>query len=442
MSSSLVSSAARRLRWAALSIPSSATKTGLDVFDVSFDEVLASGYPFEDEETVSWYTAERAADQICRHHGYVGGFFTGFQHFGTANQVTIVCGGTLAAANVITKALYVDPMTSWDWAVAAFAGSYQCGGDSQGLEGFVTDQSGGGQWETLDFPAGRSLYQNNPTADTLICFNNAKAFWVTFADLAATQYGYSDVRAVGWAQAARAATVYCTRKKYLAGLVEGAFWSRIDCLQPPVEVFLPAGNPPGNVILPPLHCPPGFGVVNNACKRILVPLERAIAPSAPGPRDIIGVIRSAPCPSLQVRDAAGRCVPVTIGPSARPVVKPIVVCRPPQVLFDNQCLWRCPGGMTPVNGVCLPLPRSTSIACRGCSPVRTARRIRPTARARRRCLRSACIPWSPVRTIVRAGRTANVLCPRLEFIGPCCPAVRSPTAACTETHGAVPPAWP
>ena len=62
---------------------------GAKWFNVTPGEVLDSGFPFDDNNTIPWAHARRAAAVICGKHGFVGGFFNGGQTFGRRGLVCV-----------------------------------------------------------------------------------------------------------------------------------------------------------------------------------------------------------------------------------------------------------------------------------------------------------------------------------------------------------------
>ncbi len=173
--------------------------------DATHGEIIDSGWPFDDTNVVGWAQARRAANEISRKHGFVGGFFNGHQLDGKYGLVGLQAGATWMDA---TRGQIVDSGWPFDdtnvvgWAQAARAANGIC--TKQGfVGGFFNGHQASGKYGLVCVGAG------------------AKWMDATRGQIVDSGWPFDDTNVVGWAQAARAANGICTKQGFVGGFFNG-----------------------------------------------------------------------------------------------------------------------------------------------------------------------------------------------------------------------------
>lgn len=183
---------------------------GAELFNYMFDD--STGETMVDMNIRGWAITARAANEMCFNRGFVSGHMTGHQpngKFGLACSTRGAVWKDAIMADIANSAAPFTDVNATGWAQARRAASNICGKEQKGYVG--------GHFN------GHQLWgQFGLEKAGLVCYQ-APAEWfdATVAEIAATGWPVGDLNAVGWAQAARAATDFCKKKNFVAGFMTG-----------------------------------------------------------------------------------------------------------------------------------------------------------------------------------------------------------------------------
>jgi hypothetical protein len=195
-----------------------------DAVMVNLDTLIAAGASFHSMAQATWPDAGRAAQAICDHLGYRGGFFTGNQTVYGSSQYQAVCAGTawLAPVPMVLMPGAADgAFSSYGWFEATHDASLVCDKALQQLQQFNGSAVEGTAYGVLT--GRRYLGVAGNDGFEALCFTEAKdarLYRVTGGE-AAGAGASGNLASLPWAQAARAADALCHRQG--SGFVGGFF---------------------------------------------------------------------------------------------------------------------------------------------------------------------------------------------------------------------------
>jgi Trypsin len=194
-----------------------AARDATDLFDVLQGELaqlnLMSGVL--DLNLRDWASSERAANELCFNRGYTTGHFDGHEQvdrgrFGLVCSTAGVAFRDVTVTEVNSTSWSFSDINAVPWAQAMRAASDLCARANQGfVGGHFTGNVGPGVFGLVCYMQGQ---------------DGAGAQWMDAPDAqinAGPWPSGSDLNAVPWAQAARAAHAFCNGKGFISGFMTG-----------------------------------------------------------------------------------------------------------------------------------------------------------------------------------------------------------------------------